>query len=363
MVEVDDRRRDGARRRCWRDPGRPRAAAAARHRRRGQLRRTPAPITGTPLRRRPGRCASARRSCWASAACARWPRSGLAPDRLPHERGPLRVPGAGAHAGADRGRRRRPAPRRAELVAASPVFTTHTPVPAGNEIFEPGPRPARTSSRLAAELGPQPGTTCCRPGGRTRTRATPSFGMTPARAAHLRLRQRREPRCTATSPATCGAGSGPSCPSTRCRSPRHQRRPPPAGSAARSRQLLDRYIGPAARAPEDRRSGKADTIPAGELWRVTSCAASAWCCSRAAPAPPAQPAGVAPHRRPRRRRRARSRRAHDRLRAPLRHLQARRPALPRPRAARAPAVSDERAAGADVVAGKAHPADGAGQGR
>ena len=62
--------------------------------------------------------------------------AGAEADRLAHQRGPRRVPGARAHAHA--GAAGVSNVRRAlEAVAANTVFTTHTPVPAGHDHFDP----------------------------------------------------------------------------------------------------------------------------------------------------------------------------------------------------------------------------------
>ena len=129
-----DRRGDRARRGAQ-DPGGPRSAAPARRGRGGQLAR------GTRDHRRPLR----RRSRDADPAGDPAGRGGRPrarrgrhePHGVPHERGPLGAAGARAAPGADA---RTPAWTLAEAreeARASTVFTTHTPVPAGNETFEP----------------------------------------------------------------------------------------------------------------------------------------------------------------------------------------------------------------------------------
>ena len=105
------------------------------------------------------RCALRRRPrapdpAGAPARRRRRPRAGGArrrADRLPHERGPLRVPRDRARAGARRGRGSR-RPRRSSRCARSTVFTTHTPVPAGNEMFDEE-LVDRYVGRLAAAAG------------------------------------------------------------------------------------------------------------------------------------------------------------------------------------------------------------------
>ena len=75
------------------------------------------------------------------------------PDRLPHERGPLGVPRSSSACASSS--RTRSSTRDAALqrLRASTVFTTHTPVPAGNEVFDARARRAeRRSSRRALRL-------------------------------------------------------------------------------------------------------------------------------------------------------------------------------------------------------------------
>ncbi len=184
--------------------------------------------------------------------------------------------------------------------------------------------------------------------------------------AHVRLRQRRRRAARRHLARTCGAGSGPICRWTRCRSPASPTAfTRPAGSAARCTSCCDRYIGPGLRErPEDPTVWhKADTIPAGELWRVHELRrerlvlfarerlrrqlnrqGSRRIASRAA-ADALRPG-----------------RADDLLRPPLRDLQAGRPPVPRPRPARAPAQRRAPAGAADR--GRQGPPDGRpGQGR
>ena len=134
------------------------------------------PITEHALRRRPRARGCARRSCSASAACARCAALGHRADRLPHERGPRGV--ARARAAARRsspsGPRRRA--RRSSACAPRRVFTTHTPVPAGQRRFEPElvrALPRRRSPRTRAHAG----RSCSRSGARPGD--DPLFGMTP----------------------------------------------------------------------------------------------------------------------------------------------------------------------------------------
>ena len=200
------------------------------------------------LRRRPRAAAAAgaraRHRRRARAAGAR-PRA----DGLPHERGPLRVPRPRACA---RAARRRPsaATRRSSRSGATTVFTTHTPVPAGNEVFDPelvrrylgaAGRALRRSSwddLLAA---------------RARARRRARLRHDPARPAHLGRSRTASRRCTARSRARCGPTSGRARPTPTCRSARSRTastaRP---GSAPSSRTLLRD-----ARRAHRRRSGRA----------------------------------------------------------------------------------------------------------
>ena len=89
------------------------------------------------LRRRYRRCASGRRSCWASAGYRALEALGLRAARVPHERGPLRLPGAGAHAPADAASAGSRFAEAREVASAGLVFTTHTPVAAGHDHFPP----------------------------------------------------------------------------------------------------------------------------------------------------------------------------------------------------------------------------------
>ena len=125
-------------------PGGPRAAAAARRRHRRQLPRGPRHHRRA-LRRRPraahppGDPARRRRR-------PRARRGGDRADRLPHERGPLGAARPRADPRDDRRRAAWTPPEARERVLASTVFTTHTPVPAGNETLRPGRWRAATSS-------------------------------------------------------------------------------------------------------------------------------------------------------------------------------------------------------------------------
>ena len=75
--------------------------------------------------------------------------------RLPHQRGPRRLPGRRAHPRARRGRRGWPSTRRCRPCVPGTVFTTHTPVPAGHR-----PVPAGSRRRAPGRVGLP-----CRPSG------------------------------------------------------------------------------------------------------------------------------------------------------------------------------------------------------
>ena len=62
---------------------------------------------------------------------------GIEPDRLPHERRAFRVPDPRAHPRPDGHPGALLRARRGSWSGPSTVFTTHTPVPAGNELFDP----------------------------------------------------------------------------------------------------------------------------------------------------------------------------------------------------------------------------------
>ena len=154
-----------------------------------------------------------------------------------------------------------------ELVVASTVFTTHTPVPAGNEVFAPElARPylepkfeelGMTWEDLAALAAyPEEGNT--------------DFGMTP-----LALRTSGFANGVAALHGDTSRhmwrGLWPDLPVdqvpiTSITNGIH----PPSWLSREMHELLDRYIGPGLRErPEDPAVWeRAETIPAGELWRV-----------------------------------------------------------------------------------------------
>ena len=201
----------------WTRAGRARAALPARREHRRRTRAEDRSITGPALRRRlgvpraPGDHARHRRRPRARGA-------GHLADGLPHERGPLGVPRASSASAALVRERGASVRGGARGVPAQNVFTTHTPVPAGNDVFAPElvtqvpravPRRARHHRGAAA-----------RPRAAWTRRQDAQFSMPVLAIRAVGSLQRRLARCTATSRATCGASSGPICPSTRSRSSR-----------------------------------------------------------------------------------------------------------------------------------------------
>ena len=138
-------------------------------------------------------------------------------DGVPHERGPLRVPAARAPARARRGGRARSRRARSSACARSTVFTTHTPVPAGNEVFDPALVRSATSapsSSAAVSRG-----TSSRSSGKVEPDDT-VLRADAVRAADLGLRQRRRPAPRRRFARDVAQASGRSARSTRCRSRR-----------------------------------------------------------------------------------------------------------------------------------------------
>ena len=208
--------------------------------------------------------------------------AGHRPDGLPHERGALGLPGPGAHRGhaeetgatfaeAPRARRRRD------------VFTTHTPVPAGNDDFTP----ELVEQLLRAAHGQQLGMTreeLLALGRQDPRRARASFCMTVLALRTSGRRQRRE-RAARRGLAAMWHDLWPELPTTRCRSTHitngiHTRtwlQPRDARAAGpllgpRLRRAPGRSQRLGARRPDPRRRAVA---------RRTSGAASGWCCSPA----------------------------------------------------------------------------------
>ena len=205
-----------------------------------------------------------------------------------------------------------------EQVVASTVFTTHTPVPAGNEIFDPELARQYLEPK-AAELGmtwddlaalaayPEEGNT--------------DFGMTP-----LALRTSGFANGVAALHGDTSRhmwrGLWPALPVdqvpiTSITNGIH----PPSWLSREMHELLDRYIGPGLRERPrgPGRLGQGRHDPGRRALARSRAAPRAPGAVRArAPAPPDDPPGLAPHRQPRGRGRAAPRRAHDLLRPPLR---------------------------------------------
>ena len=212
-------------------PGGPRAGAAARHR---HLRATTRPTGRSPRCSTcaAARCGCARRWSWASAACARWRRSASSRRSGTSTRG---TAPCCSSSGCARRWRRGEASRRRGARVAGPHHRLHHPHAGAGRQRAVRPRAGRdaTSRRW------------CRAGVETRQilelgaggprRAQPAAQPDRAGAAHLRLRQRRQPaprrgggsdvaahlsrrrrprsRWSTPSPTacTCRPGSGPRC--------------------------------------------------------------------------------------------------------------------------------------------------------
>ena len=194
---------------------------------------------------------------------------GLEPHRLSHERRPLGVPGRGAHPRADGGAGLS-FEEALDASRANNVFTTHTSVPAGIDLFDPGmmyeyfqrllPRkPASRFDQFLALGRAQP----------VRYPASPSRW----RSGHqdLLLPQRGQP---AASPGLAGDVAGPVaavCRSGKCRSPSitngvHL----PTWLNGDLAELYDQYLQPdwRERYPDPKIWDLVDDIPATELWEA-----------------------------------------------------------------------------------------------
>ena len=329
------RRRAGVARRR-----RPRAAAAARRRPAGERRRRPLDHLAA-LRRRPRDAAVRSTRCSASAACGRCTRSASSPASCTSTRATPRSPASSSPAPTSEGVSAEDA-----LAAARErtVFTTHTPVPAGNDTYpaEQIAEHARRHRRRARRRrrGARP------PRPHASRRGRRAVRRDPVRAALEPPRQRRQ------RPPRRGRARDVARPVARPRRrrradrARHQRRPHPhldrrsrcasCSTATSATGWVDRAADPATW------DGVAE-IPDDELWAARSAQRARADRARAraqrhrAPRP-RRHARV----RARGRRGARSRRADDRLRPPRRHLQAARPAAAR-RRPRAGAARQRRA--------------------
>ena len=252
---------------------RPRAALPARHRAAGE-RRTPR--AGSPSRLYvgdAGRAARAVRAARRRRRARARARSGSSPASCTSTRATRRSSRSSSRA---RARRHGSLDAALEAVRTRTIFTTHTPVPAGNDTYPaaPGRRDARAARRRRSASTP---TRSSASAARTPTTRREPFGVTPVRAAHEPRRQRRQPPPRRGRARDVAATCGPTARSTTCRSPTSPTactsRP---GSAGRCGELLDRHLGDGwldARRPTPRRGRRVDDIPDEELWAVRSAAA------------------------------------------------------------------------------------------
>ena len=235
---------------------------------------------------------------------------GLAADRLPPERGPLGVPPARAAARARRGGGRRHATRRSSGCARRRSSRRTRPC-----------RPAtRSSTRELVRAEPRPLVERC---GFTWEEFAELGKVQPdddavrsdaVRAADVGVRERRLRAARRRCRARCGTSSGRTGRSTRCRSPRSRTACTRArGSPTSSRSCSGTLAPDFARALE---------LDDDVLWAAHRAAKKRMLEFIARTRGAGEP---------------RSRRADDRLRAPLRDVQARRPPLQPARAARAAA--------------------------
>ena len=144
----------------------------ARHRAPGERRRGPLDHVAA-LRRRARPRGSRSTSCSASAACARSRRSAIDPGVAAPQRGPrgVRLARGGARPTAARwttASRRR---------AAKTIFTTHTPVPAGNDTY-PADQVVEALAGLIGALGVEPERRSSGSAARTPTTSGEPFGVT-----------------------------------------------------------------------------------------------------------------------------------------------------------------------------------------
>ena len=192
-------------------------------------------------------------------------------DRLPHERGALGVPRARAHR-ARHARSRRDASRsRARPARRGNIFTTHTPVPAGNDAFVAELvrrylEPYRAALGITEDelLGAR-----ARRARRDQTRAVLDAGP---RDPHGRSLQRRERAPRRGSRDDVAASSGRTCPSTRSRSESitngvHTAVVGLATRWARSSRATSARAGPSRR-DDPTLWARVHEIPDAELWQV-----------------------------------------------------------------------------------------------
>ena len=170
----------------------------------------------------------------------------------------------------------------AEANSAGNIFTTHTPVPAGNDAFDPHARPplpraVPRGARHRRRRSCSPSAASTRATARRRSRCPSSRCGRPTTTT-------ASASCTARSRARCGKASGPTCPSTR--SPSTSSRTActrPRGSRARwgrSSRATSARAGPSS--STTRSSGSARTRSrTPSSGRCTSTGATASCSTRA----------------------------------------------------------------------------------
>ena len=223
------------------DRRRPRAALPARH---GPPRQPPdRPLDHRPaLHRRSAHAARAVRACSASGACARSPRSASSRRSCTSTRATprwRRSSGCGAQSAPGASPRRRRSPPR----ASATVFTTHTPVAAGNESvsLDEVERSSDGSRERARPAGAAFGSDAChlerRRAGRRR--------ITPLGAAHEPRVERRQPPARRGRARDVAARSGrvdavDEVPIGHVTNGVHM----PTWMAGPMQELLDRHLGP-----------------------------------------------------------------------------------------------------------------------
>ena len=318
----------------WRSAARPRDAAPARHRSRGE-RAVGSRAVGAPLRRRPRHAPPAGnhpRPRRRAARCGARPAArGLAPQRRPRR---VRRAAADPRLASSRARSWDDA---LEEVRRTTVFTTHTPVPAGHDAF-PFHLVETASRRLLGHRSAATATRSWR-SATTTTAAGPQFNMTALALRSAGAINARQPAARRGDARDVGADlAGRRRTTTRPVARDHQRRARADLDVERDgARCSTTTCSPAgAIATTTRRSGRASCeIPDEELWAARQAL-------RALPVPVhprarARSAGRTNRSAPARvvagRHAARSERADDRLRAPLHRLQAARADLPRRRSA------------------------------
>ena len=260
--------------------------------------------------------------------------------RLPHERRPLGLPRAGADPALHARRTSSTSTKPWKRSRASNVFTTHTPVPAGIDLFDPGLM-YHYFSEYCAEVGIDFQQLMAL-GRRNVYNRDERFSMavlalntSSYRNAVSRLhREVSQEMFHDLWPQLPRVGSADHLD--------HQRRAPAELAERRPGRCstISTWSPTGASASTIPPSGsRSTTFRTRSCSKCTAAASAAWSpsCARASMPRAAAPPGVR-GRSPARQRSARSERVHHRLRAPLRHLQARHADLPRRRAAQADSV-------------------------